>query len=102
MFGRTNREYEDAHYARHRRSLSIRRLIGVGIILAFLWGVFWVFFLSGYADPLIAAVEPAFTTASAMINDPLGIDCGGRLIAIAAIAIPHIGLLMFIFDDSVR
>ncbi len=37
-----------------------------------------------------------------MINDPLGIDWGGWLVGIAVIAIPHIGLLMFILDENMR
>lgn len=99
MFGRRVREYEDEPYARYRRNLRIRRLIGVIIILAAIWGIIWLCFLSGLADPVVMTVEPYLNQAASMINDPLGIDWGGWLVGFAVIAIPHIGFLLFIFDD---
>ncbi|GAB5079689.1 hypothetical protein [Arthrobacter sp. AD-310] len=95
-------EDEDGRYVRHRRNLRIRRLIGVTIILTALWGAIWLCFLSGLADPLIAVAAPAFNAAAALINNPLGVDWGGWLVGAAAIIIPHIALLLFLFDDSTR
>ncbi|MET3172878.1 UNVERIFIED_ORG: Fe2+ transport system protein B [Arthrobacter sp. UYCu721] len=102
MFGRRVHEYEDERYARHRRRLSIRRLIGVVIILTVIWGIIWMGFFSGLADPVIRTVEPFLSTAAALINDPLGIDWGGWLVGLAVIVIPHIAFLLFIFDDTGR
>jgi Fe2+ transport system protein B len=102
MFRGRAQEYEDERYARYRRGLNIRRVIGVAIILTVVWGVFWLCFLSGLADPVIMTVEPFLSSAAALINDPLGIDWGGQLVGIAIIVIPHIALLMFLFDDSMR
>jgi hypothetical protein len=95
-------EGEDGRYGRHRRNLKMRRLIGVGVILAALWGAVWFCFLSGLADPLITLMAPAFNNIATLINDPLGIDWGGWLVGAAAILIPHIVLLLFLFDDSTR
>lgn len=82
------------------KALNIRRLIGVLIIIGLIWGLFWLIFLSGLADPAIAMITPVWQSAASMINDPLGIDWGGKLMAIAAVIIPHIGMLFFIFDNN--
>lgn len=99
MFGRRTLEYQDERYARHRRGLRIRRVIGVAVVLALVWGIIWLGFFSGLADPVIAAVQPFMDGAAVLINDPLGIDWGGKLVGLAIIIIPHIALLLFIFDD---
>ena len=70
MFRRRTHEYEDERYARYRRGLNIRRLIGATLILAVIWGIIWLCFLSGFADPVITAVEPILGSAAAIINDP--------------------------------
>ena len=83
-----------------RRSLNVRRLLGACVAVAMLWGLFWLVFQSGLTDPLVELARPGFERLIAMINEPLGIDWGGRLLAIAAIAIPHLLLLVFIFDQK--
>jgi hypothetical protein len=83
-----------------RRSLSVRRLIGACVAVAMLWGLFWLIFLSGLTDPLTEMASPVVDRLIAMINEPLGIDWGGHLVAIAAIIIPHLVLLLFIFDGN--
>lgn len=85
-----------------RKQLNISRTIAVAIMLAVLWGLFWVFFISGLADPVIEAATPAYTHVANLINDPLGIDWGGQLMAVALIMVPHLGILFFMFDDSMR
>lgn len=97
MFGRS----ADNPALVQRRSLRIRRLIGVLLIMAMVWGLIWLIFISGIADPVIEAAKPVYHQAAAMINDPLGIDWADKLVAIMAIAIPHIGMLA-LFDDSLR
>lgn len=82
--------------------LSIQRLIAVAIIIAVAWGLFWLIFRSGLADPAIAMITPVWDSTVKMIEDPLGIDWGGKLMAIAAIMIPHLGMLFFIFDADGR
>ncbi|MEU3016584.1 hypothetical protein ABZ635_04205 [Nocardiopsis sp. NPDC007018] len=84
---------------RGQRSLSLRRLIAVGIAVAMLWGLFWLIFQSGLTDPVVELADPVIDHLIAMINEPLGIDWGGRLLAIAAIIIPHLLVLLFIFDE---
>ncbi|WP_216699226.1 hypothetical protein [Arthrobacter sp. H14] len=64
MFRRKTQEHEDERYARYQRGLDFRRLIGVTIILAVIWGIIWLCFLSGFADPLITAVEPILGSAN--------------------------------------
>ncbi|MEV2278285.1 hypothetical protein AB0I72_22135 [Nocardiopsis sp. NPDC049922] len=83
-----------------RRSLNLRRLLGACIAVAMIWGLFWLLFLSGLTDPLTEAVRPGYDRLVAMINEPLGIDWGGYLVAAAAVVIPHLGLLLFIFDEN--
>ncbi|WP_017544022.1 hypothetical protein [Nocardiopsis prasina] len=83
-----------------RRSISVRRLLGACIAAAMLWGLFWLLFLSGLTDPLLEIARPGFDRLIAMINEPLGIDWGGYLVAIAAVVIPHLVLLLFIFDGN--
>lgn len=98
MFGR-NKERDPN---RPVRKFRVRRAIGIALILAILWLVAWLLFFSGIADPIVLAATPAYNQLAAMINDPLGIDWGGKLMLAAAVIIPHIGLLMFIFDDQLR
>ncbi|WP_431872699.1 hypothetical protein [Nocardiopsis eucommiae] len=81
-----------------RRSLSLRRLLGAFVAVAMLWGLFWLAFQSGLAAPLVELAGPAIAQVIAMINDPLGIDWGGQLLALSAIAIPHMLVLLFIFE----
>ena len=81
-----------------RRSLSLRRLLGAFIAVAMLWGLFWLIFQSGWADPLVQLATPAIEQLITMINDPLGIDWGGQLLAFAAITIPHLLILFLIFE----
>ncbi|WP_017605625.1 hypothetical protein [Nocardiopsis alkaliphila] len=82
------------------RTLNLRRFLGACIALAMLWGLFWLLFLSGLTDPLLELARPGFDYLIAMVNEPLGIDWGGRLLAIAVIAIPHLLVLLFIFDQN--
>lgn len=99
MFGRRTLEYDDELYVRRRRGLRVRRLVGVAILLVFVWGFIWLAFFSGLADPVAAAAAPFLDKTAALINDPLGIDWGGKLVAVALVVIPHMGLLLFILDD---
>jgi hypothetical protein len=92
-------QYEDDRYVRRRRSLRVRRFIGAAIIAAAIWGIIWLSFFSGFADPVVMAVEPYLNRVAALINDPLGIDWGANLVGFAVILIPHIGLVLFILDD---
>ncbi|KOX14025.1 hypothetical protein [Nocardiopsis sp. NRRL B-16309] len=82
------------------RSLNLRRLLGACIAVAMVWGLFWLLFRSGLTDPLLEMAAPGYERLVAMINDPLGIDWGGRLVTIAAILIPHLGILLFVFDEN--
>lgn len=91
---------EVEHYHKARRRLRLRRLIGVLVIVAFGWLLFWVFAMSGLADPVIQTIGPFYKKAGAMINDPLGIDWGDKLMAVATIMVPHLGILFFIFDNE--
>lgn len=102
MFRRRALEHDDERYTRYRRGLNFRRLIGGIIILAVIWGIIWLCFFSGFAEPIITTAEPIISKAAALINDPVGIDWGGWLVGIAIVAIPHIAFLFFIFDDSMR
>lgn len=88
------------YYRKTRRNLRLRRLIGVLVITGFAWGLFWIFAVSGLADPVFAAIGPFYEKAGAMINNPLGIDWGDKLMKIATIMIPHLGMLFFIFDNE--
>ncbi|MFE9245239.1 hypothetical protein [Nocardiopsis sp. NPDC006938] len=83
-----------------RRSLNLRRFIALCVVVVMLWGLFWLVFQSGLADPLVVLVGPAIEHLIAMINEPLGIDWGGQLLAIAVIGIPHLLVLLFIFDQN--
>lgn len=82
------------------RTLNVRRFLGAFIALAMMWVLFWLLFLSGLTDPFLELARPGFNYLIAMINEPLGIDWGGRLLAIAAIIIPHLLVLLFIFDQK--
>lgn len=82
------------------RTLNVRRLLGACLAVVMLWGLFWLLFLSGLTDPLLDLARPGFEYLVAMINEPLGIDWGGRLLAIAAIIIPHLLVLLIIFDQN--
>ena len=83
-----------------RRSLNLRRLIAVVIAVAMVWGLFWLLFQSGLTDPMVELAGPVFDRLIAMVNEPLGIDWGGQLLALAAIIIPHLLVLLFIFDQN--
>jgi len=83
-----------------RRSVNLRRLIGAVVAVVMLWGLFWLVFQSGLTDPVVEVAGPVFDRLIAMINEPLGIDWGGQLLAVAAIIIPHLLLLLFIFDEN--
>lgn len=82
--------------------LSIQRLIAVVIIIAVGWGLFWLIFRSGLADPAIAMITPVWDSTVKMIEDPLGIDWAGKLMVVASVMITHIGMLFFIFDADGR
>ncbi len=86
--------------SRGRRSLNLRRLVGAVLAVVMLWGLFWLVFQSGLTDPVVEVAGPVFDRLITMINEPLGIDWGGQLLAIAAILIPHLLLLLFIFDGN--
>lgn len=83
-----------------RRSLNLRRLLAVCVAVAMLWGLFWLLFQSGLTDPVVQLASPVLDRLIAMINEPLGIDWGGQLLAVAAIIIPHLLVLLFIFDQN--
>lgn len=86
-------------------SLRIRRLIAVALIMVTFWGLFWLFVSSDYADPLTQGLkpitEPTWNFLVTVINDPLGIDWGAKLVAIGGLIIPHMGMLAII-DDRMR
>lgn len=86
-------------------SLRIRRLIAVALIMATFWGLFWLFFSSSYGEPLAQGLkpitEPTWNFLVAVINDPLGIDWGAKLVALGGLIIPHMGMLAII-DDRMR
>lgn len=91
-----------AHAPGRGKVLSFQRLLAVAIIIAVGWGLFWLLFRSGLADPAIAMVTPIWDSTVKMIEDPLGIDWAGKLMAIAMVMVPHLGMLFFIFDADHR
>lgn len=82
------------------RGPKIRKAIGIILIMAIVWGVIWLIFYSGYADPVIAAVGPWYDSAVTAVSDPLGVDWAGHAMMIAAIIVPHMALIMFLLDEQ--
>lgn len=82
---------------RLRSPLLIRRTIGVGLILAFAFGVFHVIFQTDLLALLLDQAEPA-TDAIAWVKEDPKRAWG----ALAAVIIPHLGLYFAIFDDRNR
>lgn len=91
--------------SRASTSLRVRRLIAVALIMATFWGAFWLFFSSEYAEPITQGLkpitEPTWNFLVTVINDPLGIDWGAKLVAIGGLILPHMGMLAII-DDRMR
>lgn len=81
------------------KKLLVSRLIAVGLMVGFFWLIWWFFTSSPYAEPITALVSPLWDKAVTMINDPLGIDWGGILMGVAFVAISHIGMISFLFDE---
>lgn len=77
-----------------RRALLIRRLIGMGIMLAVAYAVFHVIFLTNLLDPLLVYAEPVKAGIAWVMEDPM--RAWG---ALAVIIIPHISLYYLLFDD---
>ena len=79
--------------------LLVRRLIAVGIILAVFWAAYWFIMHSPYWLAAREQIMPAYNSAAALINDPLGIDWGGQLVTIGAFVMGHLGFILFLFDE---
>ena len=84
--------YEDWKHARNM--LRIRRSIGVGVILSFVWGAVWLVMFSGYAAPIVELAQPAVGWAKDVIDNP-----AKAWTAAAIVLISHIGLFAYIFDE---
>lgn len=78
--------------------LAARRALGVAIALGMFWLLFWAVRFSGFADPVLALVQPHLDQLGSLIDDPLGIDWGAQLAGWATLLIPSIGILLFLFD----
>lgn len=77
----------------------LRRGLAMLLAMALIWGVFWLFSTSEMAEPLMATVGPWYSTATDVINDPLGVDWAGHWAAISILVITHIGFIMFLLDE---
>lgn len=84
---------------RPRRRFNVRRFIGVLIILAVLGSLVWLLLFSGVAEPVVMTVSSLYNSTASMINDPLGIDWGGKLLAVGMVVLPVVVLVLFLFDD---
>lgn len=84
---------------RPRRRFNVRRFIGVLIILLILGALAWLLLFSGIAEPVVTTVSSLYSNTAAMINGPLGIDWGGKLLAVGMTVLPVIVLVLFLFDD---
>lgn len=88
---------KNGRFAVKDKALLTRRLIVIAVLLLLLWLLVAVF-QSGVADPVLEPMMPAFNAAADLINDPLGVDWGGIALAIATVAIMHIGIICMLFD----
>lgn len=80
--------------------LLAKRLVGIAIIFAVIWGLFWLLMVSPYGQALWDFVQPGYAALTALINDPLGVDWAGHLVAIGAVLISKIAFIMFILDEA--
>lgn len=82
---------------RRRRSLAsmaVRRSLGVAIALAMAYGVFHVVFRTDVLAPALVYVGPVKDGIDWVLADPRR-----AWMALAALAIPHIGAYYLIFED---
>ena len=82
-----------------------RYFIVAAIITSFILGTGWFISASPYAEPLKQALqpvaEPTWNFLVAVIDDPLGIDWGAKVFTVAALMLPHMGMLALL-DDRMR
>lgn len=84
-------------YLAGRRSLRIRRSIGVLVVLAMIYGLVWLVFFSHIADPILEQARPAVAFVKKVKEDPQK-----AWYAVAGFVMLHMGMLAFIFDDRNR
>lgn len=77
-----------------RASLAVRRSIGLVIALAMAYGIFHVVFRTDVLAPVLAYAEPVKNGVDWVLEDPRR-----AWMALAALAIPHIGAYYFFFED---
>lgn len=75
-------------------SMAVRRPIGVALALAMAYGVFHVVFRTDVLAPALAYVQPAKDGINWVLADPRR-----AWVALAALAIPHIGAYYLFFED---
>lgn len=77
-----------------RASLAVRRSIGLAIALAMAYGIFHIVFRTDVLAPVLAYAEPVKDGVDWVLEDPRR-----AWMALAALAIPHIGAYYFFFED---
>lgn len=91
-------ERSESAAARKRRSplasLVVRRSLGIAVALGMAYGVFHVVFRTDILAPALAYVGPAKDGIDWVLADP-----ARAWMALAALAIPHIGAYYFFFED---
>lgn len=92
----------EGHQESPRRKITVRKKVGWLIIVALLGGMAWLLLFSGMAEPITLAISDLYAQAATLINNPLGIDWGDKLIGAIAVILPMILLLLFLFDQKLR
>lgn len=82
-------------------SLRIRRLACCALVMMFITAAVWIFLLSDIAKPITEPIKPYWNDLAAMINDPMGVDWGAKLVGAATLLMGHLGLLA-ILDDRFK
>ena len=79
---------------RHIGSMIVRRSLGLAIALGIAYGIFHVVFRTDVLAPALAYVGPVKDGIDWVLADP-----ARAWMALAALAIPHIGAYYFFFED---
>lgn len=80
--------------SRLHRLLRPRRVLGLLLMLAMAYGVFHLVFLTDLLDPVLAHTDQIRRGVDWVTEDPSRV-----VVALAAFALPHIGLYYLLFED---